>query len=357
MHQEIRFCTTSDGVRLAYGLLGQGPDIVKAPNWLTHLEFEWETPVWRHWWEDLARDHRVIRFDQRGSGLSDWDVGDVSFESWVTDLESVIEVAGLSRFALLGISQGGAVAIEYAVQHPERVTHLILCGAFARGWRRRGERLEEHEAMLTLMREGWGRDNPAFRQLFTSQFMPDASLEQMKWFNELERASTSGENAVRLRQASGEIDVLDRLQEISVPTLVLHATEDQRVPFSEGRLLASRIPNARFVPLESRNHMLLEDEPAWQKLVTAVRDFLGPGAAPQASSTPVANKMPAHLLTQREIEVLGLIAEGLSNQEIAERLVISFNTVTNHVKNILGKVGASNRTEAANWAFRSGLLG
>jgi pimeloyl-ACP methyl ester carboxylesterase/DNA-binding winged helix-turn-helix (wHTH) protein len=275
--QTIRFCTTRDGVRLAYASVGEGPPIVKAPNWLTHLEYEWESPAWRHWWEDLARDHRVVRFDQRGSGLSDRSVDDLSFEAWVLDLETVVEAAGVERFALLGISQGGAVAVEYAVRHPEKVSKLILCGAYPRGWAKRGQSTVEHEAVLTLIREGWGRDNPVYRQLFTATFMPEATPEQVAWFNELQRMSTSAENAVRIRTATGQIDILDRLQLVKAPTLVLHARGDERIPFSEGRQMASLIPNARFVALESRNHLTLADEPAWQTLIAEVRAFLAEG--------------------------------------------------------------------------------
>jgi pimeloyl-ACP methyl ester carboxylesterase len=216
----------------------------------------------------------VIRFDQRGSGLSDRNVEDLSFDTWVGDLETVVKANGLEQFVLLGISQGGPVAIEYAVRHPEQVTHLILYGAYARGWVKRGGSLQERQAMLTLMREGWGRDNPVYRQLFTLTFMPEATPEQVRWFNELQRISASAENAVRLRTMSGSIDVSDRLPLVSVPTLVLHARGDESVPFSEGRLLASLIPNARFVALDSRNHLILENEPAWPRLVSEVRAFL-----------------------------------------------------------------------------------
>jgi pimeloyl-ACP methyl ester carboxylesterase len=219
----------------------------------------------------------VIRFDQRGSGLSDRDVEDLSFEAWVRDLETVVQAAGLDRFALLGISQGAAVAIEYAVRHPEQVTHLVLCGAYSRGWVKRGQALQEHEAVLTLMREGWGRDTPVYRQLFTLTFMPEATPDQVQWFNELQRVSTSAENATRLRMVSGQIDVTDRLPLVSAPTLVLHAIADQRIPFDEGRHVASLIPGARFVALDSKNHLTLEDEPAWPKLIAEVRSFLTEG--------------------------------------------------------------------------------
>jgi pimeloyl-ACP methyl ester carboxylesterase/DNA-binding winged helix-turn-helix (wHTH) protein len=272
--QKVRFCETEDGLHIAYATVGEGPPIVKAPNWLTHLEYEWQNPVWRHWWQELARDFEVIRFDQRGSGLSDREVADISFEAWVNDLETVVEAAGLQKFALLGVSQGGAVAVEYAVRHPERVTRLVLYGAFAHGWRLRGQSVQEHEAVLTLIREGWGRDLPVYRQLFTLTFMPDATTEQAQWFNELQRVSTSPENAARFRSASGDINVTARLPLVSVPTLVLHATGDQRVPFDEGRRIASLIPDARFVALESRNHLTLEEEPAWPQLVAEVRAFL-----------------------------------------------------------------------------------
>jgi pimeloyl-ACP methyl ester carboxylesterase/DNA-binding winged helix-turn-helix (wHTH) protein len=278
LHQEVRFCTAPDGVRIAYATVGSGFPLLKAPNWLTHLEYEWQSPIWRHWWEALAQDFELIRFDQRGSGLSDWDVGEMSLESWVLDLETVADAVGLERFHLLGVSQGGAVAVEYAIRHPERVARLVLYGAFTRGRVARGESPEVLEAVQTLMRDGWGRDNPAYRQMFTSQFMPGATREQMNWFNELQRVSTSGENAARIQEVGSHIEILDRLALVSVPTLVLHATGDERVPFDQGRLLASSIPNARLVALDSRNHLTLEDEPAWPKLIGEVKSFLRRGS-------------------------------------------------------------------------------
>jgi pimeloyl-ACP methyl ester carboxylesterase/DNA-binding CsgD family transcriptional regulator len=356
MEQEIRFCTTSDGVRIAYASVGRGPVLVKAPNWMTHLEYEWESPVWRHWWQELARDYTVIRFDQRGSGLSDWNIPEASFESWVSDLEAVVEATAVDRFALLGISQGGPVAVDYAVRHPEKVTRLILYGAYSRGRVKRGEPLSELEATMTLMRQGWGRDNPAYRMMFTSQFMPGATLEQMTWFNELQRISTNGENAARVQWIGSHIDILDRLPKVTAPTLVLHATRDQRVNFNEGRQLASLIPKAYLVPLDSQNHLTLADEPAWEKLIGNVRHFMATGLPlpeePNKTEMPVGSAG----LTPREVEVLRLIAEGRSNQEIAQELVISFNTVTNHVKNILGKTGCANRTEAASYAYQRGIV-
>ena len=278
MEQEIHFSTAPDGVRIAYATVGEGPPLVKAANWLNHLEFDWRSPVWRHVLEELARDHLLVRYDERGNGLSDWAVEDLSFESFVLDLESVVDAVGLSRFALLGISQGGAVAIAYAVRHPERVSHLILYGAYALGWAKRGappEELERRQAQLTLIKLGWGQDNPAFRQLWTTLYMPDATPEQMRWFNDLQRITTSPENATRLFRELGNIDVLDLLPQVKVPTLVLHCRSEVAVPFEEGRRLAALIPGARFVPLEGRNHLLLESEPAWAKFITEVRRFLG----------------------------------------------------------------------------------
>jgi pimeloyl-ACP methyl ester carboxylesterase/DNA-binding CsgD family transcriptional regulator len=358
MNQEIRFCTTSDGVRIAYAVVGKGPVIVKAPNWMTHLEYEWRSPVWRHWWQELARDYTLIRFDQRGAGLSDWNIQEASFESWVSDLEAVVEATAVDQFALLGISQGGAVAIDYCVRHPGKVTKLVMYGAYARGMLARGQRSrEEHDALITLTREGWGRDNPAYRQLFTSQFMPGATAEQMNWFNELQRISTNGRNAARVQEIGSNINVLPLLPQVKTPTLVIHSRGDQRVNFEEGRQLASLIPNAHLVELNSPNHLIMEHEADWERLVANVRHFLATGLP--LPDSPSKTEMPMEspgLLTPREVEVLRLVAAGKSNQEIAEELVISFNTVTNHVKNILGKIGAANRTEAASYAFRHSIV-
>lgn len=277
MEQQIKFCTTDDGVRIAYATVGNGPPLVKAANWLSHLEYDWDSPIWRHLLAEASRDHTFIRYDERGNGLSDWNVANLSFEAFVEDLESVVEAAGVDRFPLLGISQGGAVAIAYAIRHPEKVSHLILYGAYARGWAKRGspEEIEQRQAQLTLVRLGWGKDNPAFRQLWTTLYAPDATPEQAQSFNDLQRVSTSPENAVKLLNEMGNIDVEDLLPQVTVPTLVLHCKDESGVPFEEGRLLASKIPGARFVPLEGRNHLLLEGAPSWGKFVREVRQFLG----------------------------------------------------------------------------------
>jgi len=275
--QEIRFCTAPDGVQLAYSKIGQGPPLMKTGNWMTHLEFDFQSPVWRHLHRELARDHTLVRYDARGNGLSDREIEDLSYEAFVGDLEAVANAAGVERFALLGISQGCGIAITYAVRHPERVSHLILYGGYSIGRSKRARSAaekEEEAATLTLMRLGWGKENPAFRQLFTSQFIPGGTKEQADWFNELQRISVSGEMAVRISAAFAETDVTHLLGQVAVPTLVLHARDDARVPFEAGRRMAAGIPGARFVALSGCNHLFLETEPAFGQFLAETRAFL-----------------------------------------------------------------------------------
>lgn len=276
MQQKVQFCTASDGVRIAYALAGQGLPLVKAANWLNHLEYDWQSPVWSHLLHALAAEYQLIRYDERGNGLSDWDVADISFEAFVRDLESVVDAAGLKRFALLGISQGCAVSIAYAVRHPERVSHLVLYGGYARGRRMRGSSVETEtaHATLTLMRLGWGHENPAFRHIFTSLFIPGGTVEQMKWFDDLQRVTTSAENAVRIREAMNKIDISDLLEQVTVPTLVVHCQDDAVVPFEEGRRMAAGISGARFLALEGCNHLILPGEPAGSRFLDAIRAFV-----------------------------------------------------------------------------------
>jgi class 3 adenylate cyclase/pimeloyl-ACP methyl ester carboxylesterase len=277
LKQEIHFCTASDGVQLAYSMIGQGPPLVKTGNWMTHLEFDLESPIWRHLYRELAKDHTLIRYDARGNGLSDRTVDEISFDAFVSDLETVVDATGITRFALFGISQGCAVAIAYAVRHPERVSHLILYGGYALGYNRRARTAAEKEedaAMLTLMRLGWGKENPAFRQLFTSQFVPGGTKEQADWFNELQRTTVSGEMAVRIATTAGDTDVTALLPQVRVPTLVLHARDEARIPFEAGRRMAAGIPGARFVALTGRNHLFLETEPAFAQFLEHTRAFL-----------------------------------------------------------------------------------
>ena len=260
LEQRIRFCTSRDGVRIAAATTGAGPPLVKAANWLNHLEFDNRSPVWRHWIRELSRDHTLVRYDERGCGLSEWEVEDFSLDAWVRDLETVVDDLELERFALLGISQGGPIAVAYAARHPERVSRLILYGSYARGRSHRdlSEReREEGELMRKMIEVGWGTDHAAFRQAFTSMFIPEANAEQSHWFNELERVSATPQNAARILSACHALDVRALAPRLTTPSLVLHVTQDLRVPHDEGRLLASLIPGARFVTLEGRNHLLL----------------------------------------------------------------------------------------------------
>ena len=275
--QEIRYCTTPDGVRLAYATIGEGPPLVKASNWLTHVDLEWESPIWRHWWADLSRHNRVIRYDERGNGMSQRDVSDVTFETWVQDLETVVDAAALERFPVLGISRGGPIAISYAVRHPERVSHLILYGAFAVGLKHWGtaDEINARRALAELTRLGWGLHNPGFCRVFTCRFIPDATPEHEEWFDDLQRISTSPENAARLLEVDDEIDVRSLLSQVSVPTLVVHCDRDKVVPPELGRQIAATIPNTRYVSLPSQNHLVLEDEPAWKIFLDELGDFLG----------------------------------------------------------------------------------
>lgn len=275
--QEIRFCSASDGVQLAYSMIGQGPLLVKTGNWMTHLEYDLESPIWRHLYLELAKDHTLLRYDARGNGLSDRTVDDISFDAYVRDLEAVIEAAQVEQFALFGISQGCAVAIAYAVDHPERVSHLVLYGGFVQGRNKRAQSAAEKEqftAMLTLMRLGWGQENPAFRQLFTSRFVPGATKAQEDWFNELQRITVAPETAVRMHEATGDFDVTTLLPRVRVPTLVMHVRDDAVVRFEAGRRMAAGIPGARFVPLQGRNHLFLETEPAFGQFLEQIRPFL-----------------------------------------------------------------------------------
>jgi pimeloyl-ACP methyl ester carboxylesterase/DNA-binding transcriptional LysR family regulator/AraC-like DNA-binding protein len=274
--QEVRYCAAQDGTRLAWSAVGSGPPLVKTANWLNHITFDWESPLWRHWLLALTSGHTLIRYDERGNGLSDWDTPEFSFEAFVDDLETVVDAAGLDEFDLLGVSQGASVAIAYTLRHPGRVRRLIIYGGYARGWAQRlsGGELHRREAMVTLSETGWGADNPAYRQLFTNLYVPDATPEQMHWFNDLQRISTSPANAVKLQRTFSKIDVTELLPEVTVPTLVAHTRGDQVVPISQGQELAAGIPGALFVELEGRNHILLETEPGWRTFAHAVERFL-----------------------------------------------------------------------------------
>jgi pimeloyl-ACP methyl ester carboxylesterase/DNA-binding CsgD family transcriptional regulator len=348
--QHVRYVTAVDGTRLAWAESGSGPLIVKAANWLTHLEYEWESPVWKHWLQFFSAHCRFVRYDERGCGMSGWHGGPLSLDQWSADLELVIDAArAVEPVTLLGISQGAATCIQYARRHPERVARLILYGGYARGALRRGAPTAErtYRAMVELARVAWGRDNPSFRQVFTSRFIPGGSHEQLQWFNDLCLKTTSGEIAADLFEARAVLDISGSLMDVRTPTLVLHAREDEVVPVEEGRLLASGIPGAEFVELDSRNHVLLEHEPAWQRFQEAVLTFLHAGKSAPDSVFAA--------LSTRERQVLALIADGLSNTEIAGRLNISEKTVRNHASNLFDKLGVWSRAQAIVFARDHGF--
>ena len=262
-------------MRLAYAIAGSGPPLVKTGNWLHHLEYDWESPVWRHVLRGLSGDYTLIRYDARGNGMSDWDVGELSLDAWVSDLETVVDAVGIQRFPLLGISQGCAVSVAYAVRHPERVSHLVLYGGYTLGAKRRTPQdRDKRNAMLTLARLEWGADNPAFRQLFTGNFVPGATREQAEFFNELQRRTTSPECAARYMDTTGDFDITDLLSKVSAPTLVMHVRGDLMVPLEEGKALAAGIRGARFVSVQGHNHFFLEDEPASERFFEEIKPFL-----------------------------------------------------------------------------------
>lgn len=352
LRQQIRFCTSRDGTRIAYAGMGKGPPLVWGPHFLTHLEFDLRSPVWRPWLVELSRDNTFIRYDGRGCGLSDREAADLSFAASLADLEAVVDTAGLDRFALFGASQGGAAAIAYAAQHPERVTRLVVYGGYARGPMKRNpspEQVRAARAMLELVEVGWGLENPAYRQMFTSIFIPDSTPEQASWFNELERTCTTPAMAARLIASFGSIDVSDLAPQIRCPTLVLHVRNDSRVPFDEGRMVAGLIPGARFVPLQGRNHVLLEGEPAFAEAFAEIHEFLRSG------DPAAAGKAAFPALTARERDILELVAHGLDNFQIAARLGLSEKTVRNNITPILDKLGVESRALAIVRAREGGL--
>jgi pimeloyl-ACP methyl ester carboxylesterase/DNA-binding CsgD family transcriptional regulator len=328
--------------------------MVKAANWLTHLEYEWESPVWRHWIRFFSDHFRFVRYDERGCGMTDPNAGDLSLERWVEDVEDVVAAADLREpFSMLGISQGAAICVAYAVKHPERVSKLVLYGGYARGPFQRGDpnRASFYQAMIDLVRLEWGSDNPTFRQVFTSRFIPEGTNEQLDWYNDLCRKTVSPEIAARLLESRAMMDVTALLGEVSAPTLVLHARGDVVVPIGEGHILAAGIPGARFVELDSKNHIVLEHEPAWERFCDEVLEFVGLRGGSRGGDAAFA------LLSPREREVLRLIAEGLGNAQIAEQLSISEKTVRNHVSNVFDKLGVWTRAQAIVFAIERGFRG
>lgn len=349
----IRFCSAADGTRIAVDSIGRGPPLLRAGHWLSHVEYDFKSPIWRPWLFELSQHNTYIRYDQRGCGLSDRDVPELSVECWVNDLEAVVDGLGLRRFPLMGMSQGGAIALTYAVRHPEKVSHLILVGAYARGLLRRTttERARlEAETLVNLIRLGWGSDNPAFRQVFTNLYIPGGKAEQQQWWTDLQRISASPENAAKTLEALHQIDVTEQAERLRVPTIVMHARGDARVPFDEGRRLAALIPDAKFMPLESDNHVLLDTEPAWPFFLEELRGFLGPPRDPDGQPARSLAE-----LTPSETEVLRQVSLGLDNQTIATRLHKHEKTVRNQLSSILSKLGLKTRAEVIVFARDNGV--
>ena len=343
LRQNIRFCTSLDGTRIAVATCGEGPVILRAAHWLSHCQYDLESPVWRPWLEAFSAHYRYVRYDPRGCGLSERFVADLSSDAWQADFEAVAATIAEPRFVVLGLSQGGSLAIRFALSHPERVSHLVLVNAYGQGGRARArtdaQRLEA-ETLVNFVRIGWGRENAAFCQFFTNLFIPDGSDAQHRWWGDLERITASPEVAAELLHEMQGIDVLDLASQISVPTLILHCRGDMRVPFDEGCKLAAAIPGARFVPLESRNHALLPDEPAWGVFHREIAAFL------QQDRSATSRALRRAALTPAEAAVMALVAEGLNNRKIAERLGKSEKTVRNQLSTVFDKLGVESRAQA-----------
>jgi pimeloyl-ACP methyl ester carboxylesterase/DNA-binding CsgD family transcriptional regulator len=347
----IRYVRASDGVQLAWAESGNGQPLVKAATWLTHLEHDVESPVWSHWTRFFSERFRYVRFDERGCGMSDWDVRDLSLDRRVRDLETVVDAADLQEpFTLIGMSQGASVCVAYAVKHPDRVARMILCGGYVRGaLRRSDDEANRMYAAIIELASLWGSDNPSFRQVFTSRFIPGGTEEQLRWFNDLCLKTVSPELAGKLLRARAETDISNLLPQVRTPTLIIHAREDAIAPIAEGRALAAGIHGAQFVELDSKNHVLLEHEPAWARYQEAVLAFTGQSSSPD---DPAFTE-----LSKRERETLSLLAEGLSNSEIAERLGISEKTVRNHLSHLFDKLGVWSRAQAIVFARDRGFRG
>ncbi len=355
MSQTIRFCTTPDGVRLAYAVSGEGSPLVMSATWLTHLEHQWRSLAWRPWLDIFTREHKVLRHDSRGCGLSDRNAGNLSFETWVRDLECVIDAAGFRQFALLGTCWGGPIAIEYAVRYPERVSHLIIYGSYAQGRLRQTDspkEVEKARVLVDITRLGWAQHDNDFVQVWASRFQPGGTREHLCSWSEQMRAATSAETAVQLLQIGWNTDVREAARKIKCPVLIVHSERDVVSPIEQGRLLASLIPDCRFVQLDSENHMLLADEPAWARLYAEVRDFL---AEPTSARAPCRNALPLDTLTPRERAVLEGIAEGRDNSEIAASLQLSEKTVRNHITRVFDKISVEHRYQAIVLAREAGL--
>lgn len=341
--QDVRFCRAPDGTRIAYAVHGSGPPLLVAACWMSHLQFDWQSPVWRHFLDDLGRIATVIRYDERGHGLSDWDCEDFGLEARIGDLEAVADAAGYEQFALLAMSQGGPVSAVYATRHPERLSHLIFYSSYSAAGRGATEEDLEMAAVYDEMtRVGWDRPTPEFRRVFTFQMIPGATEEQMRWLDELMRMSTSAEVSLKARRERRKADADWALAAITTPTLVIHGRNDHMNDFDDGVFLAANIAGARLVPLESQNHILLGDEPAWKVFMNEVTAFLAPD-----DGATIPRSAAVEALSARELDVLRLVAAGHDNEAIATSLFISVRTVERHLQNIYAKLGVQGKSARA----------
>ncbi|HWP11111.1 MAG TPA: alpha/beta fold hydrolase [Ramlibacter sp.] len=351
IRQDIRFCNTADGVQLAMGLYGDGPPLVKAATWLTHIEADPTSVLNPHWIEELSRHHRYVTYDARGCGLSSRDVADISLEAWVRDLETVVDSLGLQRFPLLGISQGAAIAVAYAARHPERVSALVLWGGFATSYFTTGNPdpkiVDEGETLLKIVELGWGKGSPAFRQVFVSKLMPDSTAAEQHGFDQYQNLTATPDVASRCLRAMYHVNVKDEARKVRCPAIVFHARDDQMIYFNQGRKLAGLIPGARLVPVNSRNHVPLAREPCWPEVVRELRAFLG---------EPVKERAEGAHLTARQHEVLKQVAAGLTDKQIARALSLSPRTVEMHVASAMKALDCATRAEAVHRAAEAGLL-
>jgi pimeloyl-ACP methyl ester carboxylesterase/DNA-binding CsgD family transcriptional regulator len=355
MRQHIQFCSSEDGTRIAYATMGSGPPLVRAASWLTHLEHDAVNPLTAPYWEEFSRHHTFIRYDLRGHGLSERNVKDLSFDNWLKDLEAVVDAAGLEQFSLVGMSAGGPLAIAYAARHPGRVKNLMLHGGFVKGLRihyLRPNQVEQMDALNHMLEVGWGTKNPGFRQIFSSMMIPSGNADQWKWWNDLQRESSSGAVAAAALRTIQWIDVRTLAPEVQCPTLVTHSAGDTAVPFSEGRLTASLIPHAKLVAFEDKNHILIKGEPSWQQFVEEFRAFF---LAKERAAAVITDGNALSGLSTREIEVLDLIARGMENEQIAARLELSPKTVRNHITRIFAKLEIYTRAKAVVIARDAGL--
>jgi len=356
-NEQIRFVRGSGGVRIAYAIHGSGPPLIVVSCWLSHLQHDWQSPVWRHFLEELGAFSRLIRYDERGFGMSDWNVSDFSLDARCGDLEALVEALGFKRFALLGMSHGSSVAMAYAARHPERVSRLVLYGTVC------GEPVDlsdeagvQEETYRGMIRIGWARAEPRFRRFFTQDYIPGATEEQMRWFDELQRMATSTENYLAARAARFRDDITDEMPNIAAPTLIMHAVGDHSMTFENATKVAAILPDARIVPLDSQNHILLGGEPAWARFIEEVRGFLEPDR--RAAAAAGQDHLRLEALSERELEILRLAADGRPNADIAATLGLSIRTVERHLSNAYGKLGvtgAAARTAAVAELLRAGL--